>query len=60
MMEIDRRRFLGASAALFTAWGLPFPLSAQAREARLFLSACSDASGQTLTRVIAEAGRKIN
>ncbi|MGF1630772.1 MAG: DUF1513 domain-containing protein [Kiloniellaceae bacterium] len=57
MTAIDRRRFLGSSAALCAAWGLALPEVALAAETRCFVSACSDAAGATLARVFAEDGR---
>jgi len=59
MMEISRRRFLVASAALGAAWGLAWPGDLRAAGQRYFVSACSDDAHNTLVRVIAEDGRVV-
>jgi hypothetical protein len=57
MTVTDRRGFLAASAALFAAWGLPWPVQAATSGGRCFVSACSDEAGATLARVFDASGR---
>ena len=57
MTVTSRRGFLAASAALFTTWGLPWPMQAIASDGRCFVSACSDEAGATLARVFDASGR---
>lgn len=57
MTVTSRRGFLAASAALFAAWGLPWPAQALASSGRCFVSACADESGATLARVFDSSGR---
>ena len=59
MTATGRRGFLAASAALFAAWGLPWPGAAVASEGRCFVSACSDREGHTLARVFDASGRSV-
>src|SRR3546814_5084713 len=59
MTAIDRRAFLGASAAFCAAWGLSWPAALAATKQRYFVSACADEAHSMQVRVIAEDGRVV-